>query len=104
MAVRYSGHWLRTRRQATWQSVALLVVLLPLAAWRFTTQPLAPAFAMLMLTLSPFALGYHASRFLAEQERVHQQPTPEMEFVFRCVASTPLAFSGLMFVVLVALR
>jgi hypothetical protein len=104
MAVRYSGHWLRTRRQATWQSVVLLVVLLPLAAWRFTTQPPAAALALLMLTLAPFALAYRSSRFLAEQELVHQEPTPEMAFVFRFVASTPITFGGLIFVVLVALR
>ena len=104
MAVRYSGHWLRTRRQAIWQSVVLLLVLLPLAAWRFTTQPLGAGLALVMLTLAPFALAYQSSRFLAALERVHEEPTPEMAFVFRFVANTPLTLGGLIFVVLVALR
>jgi uncharacterized membrane protein len=104
MAVRYTGHMVRTRQQAAALSVVMLLVLLPLAAWRFTTEPLPAAFALFMLTLAPFAIAYQSWRFLEAQERVHQQPTPEMIFVFRFVANTPLTFGGLLFIVLVALR
>lgn len=95
---------LRTRRQAVWQSVVLLVVLVPLAAWRVTTQPAGAAIGLAMLTLAPFALAYQAWRFLQIQEQLHAEPTPEMTFVFRFLANTPLTFGTLMFLVLVSLR
>ena len=101
MAIRYSGHWLRTRRQAAWQSAVLLAVLLPLAAWRFTTHPLNIALPLAVLTMVPFAIAFQASRFLASQERVHSEPTPEMAFLFRFVVNTPLTFGALLFVLLI---
>lgn len=104
MAVIYQGHWLRTRQQAVWQDLTLLLVLLPLAAWRATNQPLAVAIGLVMLTIAPFALAFQAWRFLDEQERVHEEPTPGMKFAFRFLANTPLTFGALLFVVLVNLR
>jgi uncharacterized membrane protein len=104
MVVRYPGHWLKTRQQAMWQAVVLLLVLLPLAAWRASTQPLNIAIALVMLTLAPFAIAYQAWRFLEVQEQQHEQPTPEMIFVFRLIANTPLTFGALMFVLLLSLR
>ena len=104
MAVQYSGHWLRTRQQAVWQSIVLLLVLLPLAALQFKSQRLGVAMALTSLTVAPFAIAYHASRFLEQQERQHAEPTPEMAFVFRFIASTPLAFGGLLMVVLNGIR
>ena len=104
MAVCYRGHWLRTRAQAMWQGIVLLVVLLPLLAWRLTTQPLGVGIGLSMLTLAPFAIAYQASRFLAMQERRHEAPTPEMVFVFGFVVNTPLTFGALMLVVLMSLQ
>jgi len=104
MAVRYPGHWLRTRQQAVWQDVALLTVLLPLALWRATTQPIGVGIGLVMLTAAPFAIAYHAWRFLDHQERVHEEPTPGMIFAFRFLVSTPLTIGGLLFVVLTGLR
>lgn len=104
MAVEYPGHWLRTRQQAVWQAVALLMVLLPLAAWRVTNQPLAVGIGLVMLTIAPFALAYQAWRFLSEQEHLHEEPTPGMTFAFRFLANTPLTFGALLFVVLINLR
>jgi hypothetical protein len=101
MAVRYPGHMLKTRRQAAWQSAVLLTVLVPLVAWRFTTQPLPIALALAGLTLAPFAIAYRSWRFLEEQERLHSEPTPEMAFVFRFVGNTPLTVGALLFIVLV---
>jgi uncharacterized membrane protein len=103
MAVRYQGHLVRTRQQATWQGVVLLLVLLPLVAWRFTTHPLPVALALAALTMAPFAIAYQSWRFLEEQERVHSEPTPEMAFVFRFVANTPLTVGALLFVLMIAL-
>ena len=104
MAVRYSGHMLRTRRQAAWQNIALLLVLLPLVIWRASTQPIGAAVSLTLLTLAPFVLAYQAWRFLQAQELLHQEATPEMTFIFRFLANTPLTFGALMFLVLVALR
>jgi uncharacterized membrane protein len=103
MAVRYQGHLVRTRQQATWQGVVLLLVLLPLVAWRFTTHPLPAALSLAALTVAPFAIAYQSWRFLEDQERVHSQPTPEMAFVFRFVANTPLTVGALLFVLMTAL-
>jgi hypothetical protein len=104
MAVQYPSHWLRTRRQARWQNVVLLTVLLPLATWRATTQPLGVGIGLLLLTLAPFVIAYQTSRVLDAQEHVHGEPTPEMIFLFRFVASTPLTLGAILFVVLVNLR
>ena len=83
-----------------WQGIVLLIVLLPLVARCVNTQPLGVGIGLLMLTLAPFAVAYQASRFLAMQERRHDEPTPEMAFVFRLVVNTPLTFGALMIVVL----
>src|ERR1700754_4109665 len=104
MAVRYSGHLVRTRRQAVWLDVVLLIALLPLVSWRLTTQPIGVAIALAMLTAAPFVTAYQSWRFLEAQERVHQEPTPEMQFIFRFLASTPLAFGALLFVILMGMR
>jgi hypothetical protein len=103
MAVRYSGHWLKTRHHGAWQSAVLLVLLAPLVAVRFTTHPLNVAVALAGLTIAPFVIAYQASRFLEAQERIHSEPTPEMQFVFRFVVSTPIAMGGLLFVLMSAM-
>ncbi len=72
--------------------------------WRFTTQPLGVAMGLAALTLAPFAIAYHSWRFLEEQERQHPEPTPEMAFVFRFVANTPLHFGAMLLVVLSGVR
>ncbi len=103
MAVRYANHWLKTRQQAAWQSAVLLAVLVPFVAVRFTTHRVTIAIALAALTVVPFALAYQSWRFLEEQERTHTEPTPEMEFVFRLVANTPLAMGGILLALMSAL-
>jgi predicted cupin superfamily sugar epimerase len=104
MAVRYSGYMLKTRRQAAWQNAMLLMVLLPLAVWRATTLPAGAAIALVMITVAPFGLAYQAWRFLEAQEQLHRDPTDGMMFAFRFLASTPVAFGGLLFVLLTGMR
>jgi hypothetical protein len=104
MAVRYPGYWLRTRRQALWLTVVMMLLLLPVAAWRLPAQPLGVAFGLAVLMLAPFAIAYQAWRFLEEQEQLHSEPTAGMIFVFRFLANTPLTFGALLFVVLISLR
>ena len=104
MSVRYPGHWLRTRQQAMLQCMVLMGILLPLAAWRASTQPAGVGLGLAMLTFAPFVLAYQSWRFLEAQERVHEEPTPEMTFVYRFLVNTPLTFGALMLVVLTSLR
>jgi hypothetical protein len=104
MAVRYSGHMVRTRRQAVWQNAVLLLVLVPLVAWRAAAQPIGTGTALAALTLAPFVQAYQAWRFLRIQEQLHPEATPEMTFVFRFLANTPLTFGVLLFIVLVNLQ
>lgn len=104
MAVQYPGHWLRTRRQATWQNIVLLLVLLPLAVWRATTQPLGVGLGLGLLAVALLVVAHQASRFLEAQEQLHDEPTPGMAFVFRFVVNMPLTFGALLFVVLVSLE
>ena len=100
MAVHYPGHLARTRYQAAWLCVGLLMALLPLVIWRAMTEPPILAAALTMLTLAPFVIAYQSWRFLEAQERLHHEPTPEMAFVFRFLANTPLTFGALLFLVL----
>jgi hypothetical protein len=102
-AVRYRGHLARTRQQAVWQNLLIAFVLLPLAIWRASTQPFGVAVGLVLLATAPFVIAYQAWRFLAFEERVHQEATPEMLFVFRFLANTPLTFGALTFVILLGI-
>ena len=104
MAVRYPGHMVRTRQQALWLSVVVLLILLPFVMRRLPGQRPSVALAMALLTLAPFVPAYQSWRFLEKQERVHGEPTPEMAFVFRFLANTPLTFGALLLVVLTGMR
>ena len=104
MAVRYPRHMVRTRQQALWQNALVLLILLPFVVRRLPAQPLGVAFAMGLLTLAPFVLAYQSWRFLETQERVHGEPTPEMAFIFRFLANTPLTFGALLLIVLTGMR
>ena len=103
MAIRYGGHFLKTRRQAVGQAIVLLVVLLPLLVWRCRTEEPMLAVAMVALSSTPFTIAYRAWRFLREQERHHIEPTPEMTFGFHVLAGIPLQLGALLFIVLVEL-
>jgi hypothetical protein len=104
MVVRYSGHMVRTRPQAAWLGALMLSALLPLIVWRALTQPVLVSMALAMLAMAPFAIAYQAWRFLAEQERVHAEPTPGMLFAFRFLANTPLTFGALLIVLLLTIE
>ena len=102
-AVRYRGHLARTRQQAAWQNLIIALVLLPLAVWRASAQSFGIAAALVLLAVAPFAIAYQAWRFLALQERAHQEPTPEMLFAFRFLANTPLTLGALIVVILIGI-
>jgi hypothetical protein len=103
MTVRYPGHFLKTLNQAALQGAVILGILGPLLALRITTERAAVAMALVGLTLSPVVVGYRAWRFLAREELRHQQPTPEMIFVFELVATMPLVMGAFLMILMFAL-
>ena len=100
MAIRYPGHFLKTRRQAVVQGVVILAVLTALLAWRINTERGVIAMALAGLTFAPFATAFRAWRFLAQQELRHTQPTPEMVFVFELIATVPLVMGAFLMILM----
>jgi hypothetical protein len=100
MTMRYPGHLLKTRGQAAVQGAVILAILGPLLAWRISTEPAAVAMALAGLTFSPFVVAIRAWRVLAAQELRHQQPTPEMIFVFQLVATMPLVTGAFLMILM----
>jgi hypothetical protein len=103
MPMRYPGHVLKTRRQATAQGAVILAILGPLLAWRISTEPAAIAMALTGLTIVPFVIAIRAWRLLARQELRHQEPTPEMAFLFQLVATMPLVIGAFLMMLMVEL-
>lgn len=100
MTIRYPGHFLKTLNQAAVQGAVILAILSPLLAWRITTERAAIAIALVGLTLSPVVTGYKAWRYLAQLERRHQQPTPEMIFIFELIATVPLVMGAFLMILM----
>ena len=100
MTIRYPGHFLKTRQQAVVQGVVILAVLTALLASRITTERSAIAMALAGLTFAPFAIAFRAWRFLAQQERRHTEPTPEMVFVFEVIATLPLVMGAFLMILM----
>lgn len=91
MAIEYPRRYVKTRRQAIWQTVVLALFLLPLLAWRLQQERLVVGMALAMLALAPFVMAYRSLRFLRRMETRYTAPTPEMSFIFEQVALVPLA-------------
>ena len=98
--IRYPRRYLTTRRQLTWQCVAAAVVLVPPLVARFRSEGVEVSIALAGLALVAMVLSYRGLRFLASQERVHEQATPEMTHVFMLVATYPLAISVFLLILL----
>ena len=100
MTIRYPGHFLKTRTQAALQLAVIVGILGPLLAWRINTERPGIAMALGGLTLVPVVTAYKAWRFLAKQERRHQQPTPEMIFIFELIATMPLVMGAFLMILM----
>ena len=100
MTIEYPRRYLKTRRQLLLQCVVSALVVLPPLVWRFTTERVEVSMALGGLALAAFTLSYRGIRFLATQEALHPQPTPEMTFVFMLVAVYPLAMSTFLLILL----
>ncbi len=100
MTIEYPRRYLRTRRQLLWQCVVSGLILLPPLVWRFTSERVVVSMALGGLALVAMALSYRGVRYLASQEQLHPQPTPDMMFVFMLVAIYPLAMSTFLLILL----
>ena len=98
--IRYPRRYLKTRRQLTWQCVMAAVLLVPPLVSRFKSERVVVSIALAGLALVAVVLSYRGLRFLAAQEHVHAQPTPEMTHVFMLVATYPLAISVFLLILL----
>ena len=99
--MRYPGHVLTPRRHATVQGAVILAILGPLLAWRINTEPAAMAMALTALLVVPAVIAIRAWRLLAQLELRHQQPTPEMAFLFQLVATVPLVMGAFLMILMV---
>lgn len=100
MTIQYPRRFPRTRRQLLWQSVISALVVMPPLGWRLSSARLVVALALGGLALAAWALAYRGLRYLAMQEGPHQQPTPDMAFVFMLVATYPLAINVFLLILL----
>jgi hypothetical protein len=100
MTIRYARRYLTTRRQLTWQCLASAGVLVVPLVSRIRSERIEVSLALAGLALVSLALSYRGLRFLATQERVHREATPEMTHVFMLVATYPLAISVFLLILL----
>ena len=98
--IRYPGHLLKTRRQALWQAVVIGAVLVPLLAWRISTESTGIAIALAAMTFVVLASAFRAWRFLAQQEQRHGTVTPEMAFVFGQLTTLPLVMGAFLMILM----
>jgi len=98
--IRYPRRYLKTRRQLAWQCVVSAVVLVPPLVWRMRSERVEVSLALAGLALVSVVLSYRGLRFLAAQERLHEEATPAMAHVFMLVATYPLAMSVFLLILL----
>ncbi|MCC7178168.1 MAG: hypothetical protein IT177_07240 [Acidobacteria bacterium] len=98
----YRTNWIaRTRRRAAWLVVWYALVMTPSALVTFQDQHRPVELAALgALALTPVLIARLCWRFLADAERRHPEPTPEMEFVFRLMTTILIGFGVVAFWVL----
>ena len=100
MTIEYPRRYLKNRRQLMVQCFVSALVVLPPLVWRLARERAVVSMALGGLALAAFTLSYRGMRFLAAQEALHPQPTPEMTFVFMLVAVYPLAMSTFLLILL----
>ena len=100
VAIEYRRRFPRTLGQLIFQCALSAIVLQPLLIWRFATGRLVVSIALGGLTLVALTLVYQGVGFLMKQELRHQQPTPEMAFVFMLVTGYPLALTVFLLILL----
>jgi len=100
MAMRYAGHFIKTRTAATGLAVIAFAILLPFLAMRVDLSRPWPTATLVILTLMPLMVAYRCLHFLAKLEQQHDTPTPEMSFIFGLAVSLPMALSAVLLITL----
>jgi hypothetical protein len=100
VTIEYPRRYVKTRRQALWQTVALVLFLAPFLAWRLPQERSVVGMALAMLMLALFLLAFRALRFLRRMETRLAAPSPEMTFIFEQVAVAPVAVSAFLLILL----
>ena len=98
----YRTNWVaRTRRRAAWLVFWYFLIIIPSLVSTLGPDPSRrEVMARVSLALAPVLLARLCWRFLEEAETQHEEPTPEMEFVFRLMTTTLIAFGGIVLSVL----
>jgi hypothetical protein len=100
MAMRYTGHFVKTHTAAAGLALVAFAILLPFLAMRLDRSRPWQTAALVILTLMPLAVAYRCLNFLAKLEQQHDSPTPEMSFIFGLAVSLPMALSAVLLILL----
>ena len=100
MAMRYTGHFVKTRTAAAGLALIAFAILLPFLAMRVDRSRPWQTATLVILTLLPLAVAYRCLSFLARLEQQHDTPTPEMSFIFGLAVTLPMALSAVLLITL----
>jgi hypothetical protein len=100
VTVSYPRRHVKTRRHLSILGVGSCAMVQPFLLWRLTTERAVIGLALGGLALVAALITYRGLRYLTEQEREHQQPTPDMMFVFTLLAGCPLAINVFLLILL----
>ena len=98
--LRYTRHFVKTRKGAARLAFVAFATLLPFVAMRVDVSQPLPAATLVILALMPLMVAYHCLHFLAKLERHHDTPTPEMAFIFNLAVGLPIAFTAVLLIAL----
>jgi hypothetical protein len=98
--MRYSRHFVKTRKAAAGLALVAFAILLPFLAMRLDLSRPLQAATLVSLTLMPLMVAYHCLHFLAKLERQHDTPTPEMSFIFNLAVGLPMAITAVLLITL----
>jgi hypothetical protein len=98
--LRYTRHFVTTRKAAARLALVAFAALLPFLAMRVDLSRPLPAATLVILAFMPLMVSYHCLHFLAKLERQHDTPTPEMSFIFNLAVGLPIAFTAVLLITL----
>lgn len=96
----YPRRYVKTRRQAAWQTIALVFYVAALLAWRLPQQRPIVGLALALLALAPFVTAFRGLRFLRRMEAQYATPTLEMTFIFEQLVVVPPATGAFLLILL----